>query len=317
MDRERLKRMGAGIPDKRPVLFEDLRALRDAILAKPDYYDDGTPGEYDRGVNPAEGGDVDDDLIITPLCMWTERDEDDGAMFSTSCGERVEPAPGLQTYCHCCGRKVKAAMADPVVDRFKDMPADQLDDELKRVQQQIAHLEEATAKMDPVDHTRTTNPDGTRTPTDEKLVPIGEGPITSPFTSDRNPDGTRTPKGSGHVTLDELDAEIEPAGPVVNENTTTLETAGYGPEAIKSIERGLSQTDTVSRGSFAQYAVPTPDEVTEALRWVDDPCAKVVAKHHKHVASLAAAVRELSREVMEENGGIGREIARAVQATHE
>ena len=41
-------------------------------------------------------------------CIWTERDEDDGAMFSTSCGERVEPAPGLQTYCHCCGRKVEA-----------------------------------------------------------------------------------------------------------------------------------------------------------------------------------------------------------------
>ncbi len=52
--------------------------------------------------------DYDRDIEARGKCIWTERDEDDGAMFSTSCGERVEPAPGLQTYCHCCGRKVEA-----------------------------------------------------------------------------------------------------------------------------------------------------------------------------------------------------------------
>ena len=292
MNREKVEKSRAwaetvntGIRDDEPGAFlvrcvlNVLDQLIEGILAdepKPDYYDDGTPGEYGDEPGPRPWRDpvevvrelrrefgyifdkIDPDNPMgdpdDARCVWTERDEDDGAMFSTLCGGRVEAAPGLQAYCHLCGRRIMT---------------------------------------DPVDHTRTTNPDGTRTPTDEKLVPIGEGPITSPFTSDRNPDGTRTPKGSGHVTLDELDAEIEPAGPVVNENTTTLETAGYGPEAIKSIERGLSQTDTVSRGSFAQYAVPTPDEVTEALRYVDR--GEETPQNLRKERTLAATVRALAK----------------------
>ena len=40
-------------------------------------------------------------------CEWTfSDDKDDDAMFTTSCGKRVEPAPGLQLYCHMCGRKI-------------------------------------------------------------------------------------------------------------------------------------------------------------------------------------------------------------------
>lgn len=59
------------------------------------------------------GGDPNDAPVDhSRPCLWTERDENDGAMFSTACGERVEPVPGLQTYCHRCGCRVKAAMQD-------------------------------------------------------------------------------------------------------------------------------------------------------------------------------------------------------------
>jgi hypothetical protein len=46
------------------------------------------------------------------VCEWTWNEYDaggelDGAFFDTSCGERVEPAPGAQRCCHMCGGTIR------------------------------------------------------------------------------------------------------------------------------------------------------------------------------------------------------------------
>lgn len=56
----------------------------------------------------------DDDIVYRRerTCVWTwsdvdETGQEDGACVTTSCGHRVEPAPGLQIRCHICGGTIR------------------------------------------------------------------------------------------------------------------------------------------------------------------------------------------------------------------
>ncbi len=257
MNREKVEKARAwgetintGIRDDEPGAFivrcvlNVLDQLIEAFLAdepKPDYYDDGTPGEYDCGVNPAEDYIPDDDpLRVCPVCGG------DGGGHDS-----IPP-------CMQCGGS-------------GEVPVD-----------------------DPVDHTRTTNPDGTRTPTDEKLVPVGEGPITSPFTSDHNPDSVS--RICPHCHGD----------------------GGGGPQC--------PYCDGTGEVPETEEKPTMPDKVTEAMRYPPDMSENdLIVKWE----TLAAAVRELSwftnqtpypywRHAEESNRADAcMSLAIAVEATHE
>ena len=43
------------------------------------------------------------------VCVWRSEDLGDGAVYTTGCKHRVEPAPGVQRCCHMCGKRIQIA----------------------------------------------------------------------------------------------------------------------------------------------------------------------------------------------------------------
>ncbi len=202
---------------RRVHLLED----KVALLAKPDYYDDGTPGEY--------GGDPDDDPI---------------------------------------------------------------DPHMSAVDQELAGYSDASKAsilrgLKQTDHTRITNLDGTRTPTDDGWIDWHGGmcPVASLDVVDyERRNGVRSSTNAGvllwrHPTHYGKDGDSDDIIRYRVVKETPKDSPGY--VTLDELDAELNKS--------------TPDEVVEALKWFGEFSAEDT---HEHGATLAAAARELSWALM-------------------
>ncbi len=158
MNREKLVRtkewadtVNMGIQDAEPGAFlvrcvlNVLDDLIDAILAEPDYYDDGTPGEYG------------DDLVVDRF-------------------KEVPDEKPMQTITHLHepGPQCEHDWM-PLFETGKTAAVGRL---CRKCGQKDTRTSGYGGDNDPVDHT--TNPDGTRTPTDDDPINVGRPGIRCP-----------------------------------------------------------------------------------------------------------------------------------------